>query len=116
MMTECNIVSHCGAICELLSDDYPVYAVRKKPREVLIRTTIIGRSYRHYSKDEMYTELAQRSWVDFNATSDPELQWQLMQGFILEYLDRVCPSKSIVIKKKRDTWINRETVELINDR
>ena len=80
-----------------------MYAVRKKPRETLIRTTIIGRSYRHYNKDEMYTELAQRNWIDFNTTNDPELQWQLIQQAILEYLDRVCPNKTIIIKKKADT-------------
>ena len=116
IITDCEIVSHSGILDCLIADHKAVFACRKKPRETNDPVSFKGRSYRKYDQDDLREFLIHLNWLDFNGTSDPEIQWCFIFNALIEYLDTTCPIREFTIKKTRDPWVTPETVELINDR
>ena len=116
ILSDCDIVSSSGVLDCLISDHYPIFACRKKGKEVRTPATFTGRSYRAYDRDDFLEYLSNLDLTEFHSMVDPDQQWQIIYDAIIAYLDICCPVKTFNIKKQSDPWVTPETVELINDR
>ena len=116
IFTNCPIVSKSGVVAELISDHYPVMAVRKKLKVKLPMTSFIGRSYRKYSATDLREELSGYSWEEYFAEKDPAAQWETIKARILAYLDRLCPLKELKYRLNHNEWMTEDLRDQMADR
>ena len=93
---------------DLISDHLPVIAVQKKIMTKLYELTFSGRSYRHYNKQDLIEKLIYYDWSTFHKSKDPNIQWGIMIGLIMEYLDEVCPVKERTVRTRDVDWMRFE--------
>ena len=91
IVTNCPIVLEAGVVADLISDHYPVAAVRKKLKIKYPISSFIGRSYKSYCATQLREDLSYSDWDPFYEEKDPAVQWEVVKGYILEYLDVHCP-------------------------
>ena len=85
--TTMEYISNSGTIYYNVSDHLLTFLIRKKPRNVLKKITITGRSYVRYDKVAFQQALSQCDWEIFDRTDDPNLMWESFENNIRTVLD-----------------------------
>ena len=99
-----------------ISDHQLVFFIKKKVKDIPIKTTFRGRSYRNYDSQNFIDLLGNCDWEHFLRSEDPNIMWELLLGNIKMSIDQLCPPKDFKIKKFKEPWISRELLELIKDK
>ena len=116
IITNSQYVDKGGVLNDLLSDHYPIYVVRKKPREKVIKVWKNVRNFNGYDKDMFNTLFLQIDWETFFACDDPNVLWSTMHNKMLEILAIMCPYKKIYVREHKTPWFNNEIYECIRKR
>ena len=112
-------IEHCaaaGVINLHISDHQPVYLIKKKARDLRSRESFKGRSYIHYTKELLSDALTNEIKRGFRETENPNECWDMMENFLVEFLDTNCPIKTFRSKEKTPAWISHDIITLSKDR
>ena len=116
ILTNSKHISSAGTLSHFVSDHQPIFAVKKKKRDTREKEEFIGRSYKHYNKQEFRDKLNAQNWDEFYNISDPDSAWDYILNQITPILDKMCPLRSFSIKNYRPAWVTDELIEQIKDR
>ena len=103
--TDMTNVIEAGAINYNISDHLPIYLVKKKIRNKIIKSNVIGRSYLHYDKGVLNRILGASEWTQFDAATDPETLWDCFCSNVTKALDIMCPIKSLTVVDNKPEWL-----------
>ena len=117
VITSSPYVTDSGVLDDLLSDHFPVYANRKKDREVHPKVKKKVRVYKKFDPTIFENLLLNRiDWDDFFLCEDPDSLWDIIYECITGILEVMCPYKNIFIRKDRTPWFTNEIYECIKKR
>ena len=116
IITNCRYVSSKGVLNDLISDHFPVYAVRKKSREIVERVWKSVRIYKNYDVDHFKNLFDLIDWENFFNCSAPDVLWDILYERIQEILEVMCPYKKILVREEKTLWFTNEIYECIKKR
>ena len=116
IFTNCPIILKAGVISDLISDHYPIAAIRKRLKIKFPVGTFKGRSYKKYSAIQMREDLSNEDWSLFYNEKDPALQWEIIRSRISDYLDIHCPLRDLKFRQNPNEWMNNDLREQMADR
>ena len=100
-----------------LSDHYITYCSRKGIRgHIGNHKTIKIRSLKNYSNLNFLTKLRNTSWTLVTNCNDVDLAWSRFTEIFTNILNQVAPFKQIRIKTRTEPWMNKDILEIIDDR
>ena len=109
VVTSSPYVSNSGILDDLLSDHFPVYAVRKKHRETNPKVKKKVRVYKNFDSDIFGNLIEDRvNWDAYYAEEDPNSLWDSIHQCIIGILEVMCPYKNIFVRKERTPWFTHE--------
>ena len=111
-----DFVSNSGTLDWNYSDHQAIFISRKKPFVKHTKTSFVGRSYKHYNKEEFQDMLRSHEWNHFFSIEDPNICWNLFYDRIIETLDEFCQEKTFKISSYSEPWMNKEIMERIIDK
>ena len=104
-ITNSNFIFDSG-VCDVnLSDHEMILLTRKKIKTPKLKCSFIGRSYRHYSKEEFQTKIRNANWIEYNLKNTVFEKWREIMKIIYEIIDVMCPLKTFNIKQTKEPWI-----------
>ena len=98
-----------------ISDHLAVYVRRKRKRQRYKKVACIGRSYRHFVREDFQEALIDSDWGEFYASENPDICWQIIEDSIRKILDDMCPQRNFKVKDIKEPWITDEILEEIKD-
>jgi hypothetical protein len=110
-----NIIK-CGTISSLISDHYPIYAVRGITRAKASYKTVTARSYQNYDKNELLNHMCSYNWTAFDSLNNVNPKWDEYIAALVSYLDIHCPVKTKKVRGNSKPWITPKITSLINER
>ena len=84
--TNCDVVSHHGTLPHLVSDHLPIYAVKKKPKEVYTIISMMGRSYKTFDPTDINDYLLSIDWTNFDTNHNVDDKWSIMINHIVSWI------------------------------
>ena len=108
LYTDIANIMESGVINYNISDHLPIYLVKKKPRNKIIRKLATGRSYIHYDKDVFSRLFGALDWKNFENSIDPAILWECFSTNIVKVLDIICPIKTLQVVDVRPEWLTNE--------
>ena len=99
-----------------MSEHLPIYLIRKKVREKVLKREVWGRSYRIYESNRFKRSIIEADWSEFDDTGDPEKLWEIMREIFEKPLDKFGPITKLMIPEKKPKWINADILKLMRDR
>ena len=116
IVTNIEYCSSAGVINLHISDHQPIYHIKKKSRDVRDKVCFRGRTYTNYSRDLLSDALTNEIKNGFRQSTNPNECWDLMENFLNEFLDDVCPVKTFRSKSNTPAWISHDIITLSRDR
>lgn len=98
-----------------LSDHFLVGSTRSLDYHKPVNKSILGRSYKNYSF-ERTKQYYSRQRRDLIYQLDVNLAWTVIQKYITNCANVLCPMRQIQIRQDPSPWITSEIVEQLNDR
>lgn len=74
-LTNLNHIADSGTVCYFLSDHFPTFIIKKKPKMEKKSCDFVGRSYLNYSLEALEHELGCKDWVKLLKESNPDILW-----------------------------------------
>ena len=99
-----------------ISDHQPVFVVKKKLKDTSRKVAFKGRSYINYNKDLLSDALTHDVKTLFRQDVNPNVGWDHMEKFLVDFLDRQCPIKTFRSKENTPAWITHDVIVLSKDR
>ena len=109
------VCSH-GVLDDLLSDHFPVFAIRKKGREIIVKTKKRVRIYKNYNENNFTLLFNEIDWNEYYNCLDVNILWDMMHYRMQEILEIMCPFKTIYVRKDHVPWFTNEIYECIRKR
>ena len=111
-----TMVNESGVLQHMIADHFPIYLVKKKPRNDKAFTYSFGRSFKNYNVNDLQALITTNiKWRSFwNKTNDPNTLWEVMLHIITESIDVLCPMKRMRLRKNVPGWITKDTIEAIS--
>ena len=118
IITDCPYVNCVGTLNVNMSDHLPIYLIRKKVREKVLKLVLKlwGRSYRRYESNRFKRSIIEADWSEFDDTGDPEKLREIMREISEKPLDKFCPITKLMIPEKKPKWINADILKLMRQR
>ena len=116
IFTSMSYCSAAGVLDLYISDHQPVYLVKKKDKDKRGRVCFKGRSYINYTKDLLSDCLTNVIKESFRDELDPNRCWDLMENFLIAFLNEHCPVKTYRSRVNTPAWISHDIVVLSKDR
>ena len=116
ILTNSDYISMAGTLEHHISDHQPIFAVKKKKRDVRPKVKFEGRSYRNFDRDYMKQKLLDHDWGEFYKVKEPGEAWEYILQQVTPILDCMCPIRSFDIKNYWPDWVTPELLEQILDR
>ena len=116
IITNSNHILEAGVADINISDHQLIFFIKKKLKDIPIKSSFYGRSYRDYDIHKFHENLDNQNWNLFEITDNPDLLWDYMLENIQNSIDDICPLKTFKIKKYKEPWISQELLELIKDK
>ena len=111
-----DVIRNSGTLDWNFSDHQAVFVNRKKTFEKLSKKKFKGRSYKNYNKETFQDILRNFSWNEFFIEEDPDVCWSIFINRIINSLEEMCPEKEFKIFEYKESWMNRDIMELIIDK
>ena len=105
-----------GVVDLHISDHQPVFFVKKKSKDTRNKICFSGRSYKNYSKELPSDSLTNNIKNNFRSVADPNACWDLMETFLIDFLDTHCPIKTFRSKENTPPWVTHDILILSKDR
>ena len=67
-------------------------------------------------KNLMGNLLINQNWDNFDTISNPDIQWEIILGYVKEILSVMCPYKTVNTRKKVTPWLTPEIYRAIRDK
>ena len=115
IITNLDHCSEVGTVDLHISDHQPVYIIKKKAREAKANTSFRGRSYLGYSKELLSDKLTNAVKGAFMRETDPNECWDLMENFLVGFLDEYCPVKTFRVRDNSPVWLSHDIITLSKD-
>ena len=77
IIIDCVFVEKCGILYDLLSDHYPVFCIRKKKRESLVKEWKYIRQNQIFDSIHFSNLLLNSDWTEYDALIDVNALWDL---------------------------------------
>ena len=116
LFTDLPDVLESGVINYNISDHLPVFLVKKKIRNKIIKKETVGRSYLHYDREVFLRLLENSDWRAFEETDNPDCLWNIFLDAVSNALDRICPIKKLTVVDKRPEWLSNELMVQMRQR
>ena len=116
ILSDCVYVDSFGVLDDLVSDHYTVYVCRKKKRERHEVTKRKVRDYRAYDETVLGNLLKGKDWNGYNLTQNPDLQWEIILGYVQDILAVMCPYKIVDSRKKVTPWLTPAIYRAIREK
>ena len=116
ILTNMENCDSAGVIELHISDHLPIFVIKKKQRDPRHKISFTGRTYINYSKPLLSDTLTKAIKENFRKAEDPNECWDLMETFLICFLDKYCPVKTFKVKDKTPPWITNEVIVLSQDR
>ena len=116
VFTNMDSCTTAGTINLNISDHQPVYFIKKKLKDVRTKICFRGRSYLGYNKELLSDCLTNEIKAEFRNTEDPNECWDLMEKFLINFLDSNCPIKLFRSKENTPAWFTHDIITLSKDR
>ena len=116
VITNSLFVRKHGILNDLLSDHFPVFAIRKKVRETVTKVKKRVRTYKNYDEDNFKILFCEMDWNFFFNCSNVDNLWDMVYNHIQGILEIMCPYKNIYVRKDRVPWFTYEIYECIKKR
>ena len=87
LFTDMLNIMDSGVLNYNISDHLPIYLIKKKSRNRIIKVNVVGRSYLHYDSELFNRTLRACDWSKFDSTAEPEGLWHIFESNIREALD-----------------------------
>ena len=115
--TNSDHIANSGTINHNMSDHYPVFIVRKKTRNKIVKKTVVGRSYLRYITEVFQQKLDNKDWTNFDTESDdPSALWEIFENHVTIVLNEVCPMKHLTVPENKPKWLNNDILLLMRKR
>ena len=105
-----------GTLNYNISDHLPIYLVRKKQRNKIVKINVQGRSYLQYNRAEFQRLLSESNWDTFDHVDEPNQLWCELENNIRTSLDRMCPVRNLTVPKHKPDWLTADIVQLMRKR
>ena len=105
IMTDSIYVLDSGVLNDFISDHYTIFSIRKKLRESHTTVKRKVRDYRVFNENDFENLLKEKNWDGFNATQNPDIQWEIIFEYVKEILSIMCPYKIVNTRKKVTPWL-----------
>ena len=116
IITDSVYVSDSGILHDLLSDHFPIFCVRKKRRERVIKEWKTIRIFKHYNSDNFINLLLQSDWNMYETENNPDVLWDIIVDKIDNILSVMCPYKKVYVRHRKTPWITPEIIHYMNER
>ena len=114
--TNCKFVEASGVLDDIISDQYSIYCIKKKPRETKEMCWKTVRDYRKFNGQAFVALLNISDWNNYDTSLDPNVQWLFLKNEVLNVLSVMCPYKRVYTRKYPPLWITPEIYRLIRER
>ena len=104
-------IAHSGTLNINMSDHLPVFLVRKKNRNKIVKHKTRGRSYLRYNEETFSQLLVQQDWAIYDNTTDVDLMWSELEENISDALDEICPIRELLVSDTKPDWLNNEIIQ-----
>ena len=109
--------NNSGVIEYGISDHFLIYCTRKVQRKVFSgHRTIMARSLKNYSVDNLKSQLEQANWSQVFMTSEVDEAWGTFKSLFLKAIDSVAPLRQIRVKQGSEPWFDSSIRDSINQR
>ena len=115
ILSNSETIQESGVIHVNISDQLPIFLIRKKVKVKHQKVTFTGRSYKNLKAETLSENLLSYTWNDF-ATNDIDSCWNIMIQRIYHVVDKLCPLKDFKFGKERPKWISDDLIELMKNR
>jgi hypothetical protein len=105
-----------GTLATMISDHYPVYAIRGRKNKKPSYKHILARSYKNLDLEHLSTYISDFDWNKIDSRGDINEIWEHYIGVLVEYLNNICPLRPIKIRLHSKPWINQDILDLISKR
>ena len=116
ILTNSEFVSMNFVSNNLISDHYPVVAVRKKAREYTYKEPKFIRLYNRLDLKTLGTILVNLNWGVYDTLDDVDEKWEFIKNKVRDIIVVMCPLKKIFVRKRQPPWIDGFIFKLIRDR
>lgn len=105
-----------GIIPYFLSDHFPIYIIKKKPKSEHKCNTFTGRSYVNYSLEAFENLVNRVDWRGICQEENPNVLWNQISLELTKIADLICPVKDFCITRQTPIYFTKELVEYIKER
>ena len=116
IFTNMDHIADSGTLNAHLSDHQPIYIIKKKLKDHRRKVSFSGRTYVGYNKELLSDCLTNSIKESFRKEADPNKCWELMEAFLIKFLDNNCPKKNFRTKEDTPTWVTHDLITLAKDR
>ena len=116
IMSNCPFLSKSGVLPDMISDHYPIYAIRKKRREDCRVSSEYVRDYKNFNENVFCQLLDNLDWQDYYFEPNPENQWRFLHDGVMNILSVMCPYKKVFTRIVKKRWLTQEIYSLIRSR
>ena len=114
--TDSQHIVKSGTLDNNVSDHLPIYLVRKKTRNKIVKHNATGRSYLRYDKELFGQILNQQDWTVFDDLTDVTKMWDILETNISASLNEICPIRNLRVSESKPHWLNNELIQLMRKR
>ena len=111
IISDSDYINSAGVLGDLLSDHFPVFCVRKKDREKIVREW-----KKKFNRLIFCNLLMDIDWNMYDNEKDVNIMWNMLESKMNEILSVMCPTKRVYIRSHKSPWITQEIIKYINDR
>ena len=114
--TSTEYVTKYGIVNYNISDHLPTFVVRKKPRGMIRKIQVKGRSYLRYDMNVFQQILDGLNWEVFDNSNNPTEMWDCLEDNITVALNQICPIKNLTVPEIKPNWLTNDIVQLMRRR
>ena len=116
IISDSDFVHTADILGDLLSDHFPVFCVRKKKCEKVVREWKTIRQCKNYNYADFCNLLMEIEWNLYDLEMNVDNMWDMILNKINEILAVMCPMKRVYVRSQKSPWINNEIIRNINER
>ena len=116
IITNSDFIHTNDVLGDLLSDHFPIFCIRKKEREKIIREWKTIRQYKNYNEVVFCNILMEIDWNAYAVEMNVDIMWDTLLDKINEILTVMCPFKRVYVRSQKTPWITNDIIHYINER
>ena len=116
LFTDIQNITDSGTINYNISDHLPIFLIKKKARNKIIKRDVFGRSYLRYDREIFNSLLQLQDWTAFEVAGDPHILWDCFFGNLENTLNKICPLKVLKVVDNKPEWLTNDLLTRIRQR